>query len=138
MSIQRADRRLHGLVDGTLERIIVTKRGVSPRIMSAQLVGSSGTTTVTGATLAAALGLESTWACFTVTPSVAALTSSWAHACARPRDLPPAAAAPLGSTGGGTNATGGSGATGAAGTPTTTTPAPGSSGHSGGAVAPPP
>jgi stage II sporulation protein D len=142
MSIHAADRRLRGLVDGTLERIVVTKRGVSPRIVSATLVGTAGTTTVSGATLSAALGLQSTWACFTVTPSIAALTRSWTHACTRPSGLPPGATAPIGPTGGGGGTpgpTGTSGATGAAGTQTTTTTASrtGSSSPNGGAVAPP-
>ncbi|HEX4033099.1 MAG TPA: SpoIID/LytB domain-containing protein [Solirubrobacteraceae bacterium] len=134
MSIHSADQRLRGLVDGTLERIVVTKRGVSPRIVSAELVGTGGTTTVSGPTLSAALGLESTWACFTVTPSVASLTSHWARACARPAGLPSAPTAPVGTTAGGTSGpTGGSGATGAGGTQTTSD----SAGQSGGAVAPP-
>ena len=139
MSIHAADRRLPGLVDGTLERIVVTKRGVSPRIVSAELVGTGGTTTVNGATLSAALGLQSTWACFTVTPSVASLTSSWAHACTRPDILQPATIAPVGPTGGGTpGPTGQSGATGASGTQTTTTGSQsGSSSPNGGVVAPP-
>jgi stage II sporulation protein D len=139
MSIHAADRRLRGLVEGALERIVVTKRGVSPRIVSAELVGTGGTTTVSGATLSAALGLQSTWACFTVTPSVASLTSSWAHACARPDGLPSASTAPLGPTGGGApGPTGESGTTGAVGTQTTTSGSQtGSSSPNGGAVAPP-
>jgi stage II sporulation protein D len=57
--------RLGGYLDGALKRIRVTKRGASPRIESAQLIGTRGTTTVSGEQLAAALGLYSTWAYFT-------------------------------------------------------------------------
>ena len=43
----------------------MTKRGVSPRIMTAEVVGSRGTTPTDGATLRAKLGLFDTWAYFT-------------------------------------------------------------------------
>jgi stage II sporulation protein D len=56
--------RLGGYLDGTLKRIKVTKRGASPRIESAQLIGTRGTTTVTGEQLEASLGLYSSWAYF--------------------------------------------------------------------------
>jgi stage II sporulation protein D len=55
---------LSGLVKGSLEKIDVTKRGASPRILSADLVGSDGTTTVSGETLASRLGLRDRWAYF--------------------------------------------------------------------------
>ena len=58
------DAALSGLVDGTLEKIVVTKRGASPRILSADLVGSDGTTSVSGETLASRLGLRDRWASF--------------------------------------------------------------------------
>ncbi len=49
---------------GKLRNIVVTQRGASPRIVHANLVGSGGTTTVTGPQLAGALGLPDTWAFF--------------------------------------------------------------------------
>ena len=58
------DSALSGLVKGSLEKIDVTKRGASPRILSADLVGSDGTTSVSGETLAARLGLRDRWAYF--------------------------------------------------------------------------
>ena len=82
MSIAAADGRLRGIVEGTLERILVTARGVSPRIVSAEVVGSRGTRTVSGPALAGALGLESTWACFTVTPASGVPVPGWDAACA--------------------------------------------------------
>ena len=42
----------------------MTKRGVSPRIVAAEVVGSRGRTPVDGATLRARLGLFDTWANF--------------------------------------------------------------------------
>ena len=56
---------LSGLVRGKLKRIVVTKRGASPRIVKAKLVGSGGTTKVTGPDLRSYLGLPDTWAIFT-------------------------------------------------------------------------
>jgi stage II sporulation protein D len=58
------DSALSGLVQGSLEKIDVTKRGASPRILSADLVGSDGTTSVSGETLASRLGLRDRWASF--------------------------------------------------------------------------
>jgi stage II sporulation protein D len=58
------DSRLGSYVDGSLRKIEVTKRGDSPRIDSAKLIGSGGTTKVRGDTLQYALGLYDRWACF--------------------------------------------------------------------------
>jgi SpoIID/LytB domain protein len=57
---------LRGLVEGSFRGIEVLKRGVSPRIVSALVLGSRGTTPVAGPELAARLGLNSTWAYFSV------------------------------------------------------------------------
>jgi SpoIID/LytB domain protein len=56
--------RLARYVSGRLRRIEVPKRGVSPRIVRARLVGSTGTTTIRGDTLQHALGLYGRWAYF--------------------------------------------------------------------------
>jgi stage II sporulation protein D len=66
LGLAAATADLGSLVDGTLQRIVVTRRGVSPRVISAQVVGSRATTTVTGSQLAAAFGLPSTDMSFTV------------------------------------------------------------------------
>jgi stage II sporulation protein D len=58
------DSRLGGLVDGSLRKIRATRSSESPRIDTAKLVGTGGTTTVRGDELAAALGLYSRWAYF--------------------------------------------------------------------------
>jgi stage II sporulation protein D len=57
--------KLRGIVKGRLRRIKVVKRGVSPRIVWADVVGSRGKTRVRGATLRTKLGLYDTWATFT-------------------------------------------------------------------------
>jgi stage II sporulation protein D len=56
--------RLGDLVKGRLRAIKVTKRGVSPRIVRAKVIGTRGFTSVTGSDLRARLGLRSTWAKF--------------------------------------------------------------------------
>jgi SpoIID/LytB domain protein len=55
---------LDGLFKGELQRIEVLKRGRSPRIVRARVVGSNGSSEVTGDTLRNRLGLRSTWAKF--------------------------------------------------------------------------
>lgn len=76
LTLTRATAALGGLVKGRLRRITVIKRGVSPRIVRANIVGSGGTTTVTGPQLRSAFGLRDTWIRFrsfatTVTPQPA-------------------------------------------------------------------
>jgi stage II sporulation protein D len=53
--------KLSGYLDGGLKQIVVTKRGVSPRIVEAKLVGTGGTTKIRGDQLAAALGAYDRW-----------------------------------------------------------------------------
>jgi stage II sporulation protein D len=65
MSLTAAARKLGSLVEGSFRGIRVRRRGVSPRIVSAQVLGTGGTTTVDGPTLRAKLGLFDTWAYFT-------------------------------------------------------------------------
>jgi stage II sporulation protein D len=65
MTIRAATAKLGSLVKGRLKGIRVTKRGVSPRVVSAQVVGTRGTTDVTGPQLQSAFGLMSTWMRFT-------------------------------------------------------------------------
>src|SRR4051795_1023368 len=63
-SKSKLDRKLGSFVKGKLKTVKVTKRGVSPRIVDAQVVGSRGTTLVTGPQLRSRLGLYDTWAYF--------------------------------------------------------------------------
>jgi stage II sporulation protein D len=53
--------RLSGLVKGTFRGIEIVDTGVSPRVVHADIIGSSGRTRVTGPTLRARLGLYDTW-----------------------------------------------------------------------------
>lgn len=65
--MQRAlGRYLNG---GRLRGIKVNRRGTSPRIVYATLIGTAGKTRVTGPTLRTALGLRDTWAFFKKTKS---------------------------------------------------------------------
>ncbi len=56
--------RLGAYLDGRLKQVVVTKRGVSPRIVEAKLIGTAGTTKVRGEQLETALGGYSTWMSF--------------------------------------------------------------------------
>jgi stage II sporulation protein D len=66
ISFSSAAARLRGLVRGSFRGIEVLARGLSPRILSAYVLGSTGRTTVSGSELAARLGLYDTWAYFSV------------------------------------------------------------------------
>jgi stage II sporulation protein D len=66
MSFATAAARLRGLFKGTFRGIEVLQRGYSPRILTAAILGSRGTTRVSGAELAERLGLQDTWAYFSV------------------------------------------------------------------------
>ncbi len=59
-----AAAKLRGFVRGSFKGIEVLKRGYSPRIVSAYVLGSDGRTAISGNELAARLGLYSTWAYF--------------------------------------------------------------------------
>jgi stage II sporulation protein D len=56
--------KLGSYLDGKLKQVVVTKTGASPRIIEAKLLGTGGTTTVTGEQLEAALGGYATWMTF--------------------------------------------------------------------------
>jgi stage II sporulation protein D len=65
LTLPQAGAKLSGLVKGRFKGIKVIRRGRSPRIVAADVVGSGGRTRVSGATLRARLGLLDTWAYFT-------------------------------------------------------------------------
>lgn len=66
MSFATAGARLSGLVRGSFRGIEVLRRGYSPRILAAYVLGSGGRTEVSGPELAGRLGLNDTWAYFSV------------------------------------------------------------------------
>ncbi|MDP2711068.1 MAG: SpoIID/LytB domain-containing protein [Solirubrobacteraceae bacterium] len=89
LTLASAQRRLGSLVKGSLQRIRVLSRGKSPRVIRAQIVGTGGTTSVTGPTLRSRLGLYDTWARFTVITATARRGDG-------NTPKPPAASAPAG------------------------------------------
>jgi stage II sporulation protein D len=98
LSLGAAGAALGRLVKGSLKAIDVTARGVSPRILRAVVVGTGGSTTVTGAQLAQSFGLPTTWICFAVSRT-GTPAAGWDSACQPPTlDLsaPPGATAPGG------------------------------------------
>jgi SpoIID/LytB domain protein len=103
MSFSAASAHLKGLLKGAFRGIEVLKRGASPRIFDAEVLGSGGATPVSGPELAARLGLSSTWAYFAV-KSASGLTrepdsSGQAPASATPAPVPaPAAPVPVAPT----------------------------------------
>jgi stage II sporulation protein D len=66
ISFTAAAARLRGLVKGAFRGVEVLKRGASPRIVSAEVLGSAGATPLSGNELAERLGLTATWAYFGV------------------------------------------------------------------------
>jgi len=56
--------RLGAYLEGKLKQVVITKTGVSPRIVTAKLIGTAGTSTVTGSELSLALGGHDTWMTF--------------------------------------------------------------------------
>jgi stage II sporulation protein D len=65
MSLKQAGRKLGGYVKGSFRGIQVVRRGESPRIVEADVIGTRGSTRVTGGQLRARFGLFDTWAFFT-------------------------------------------------------------------------
>ncbi len=61
-----AERDLQGLIQGAFQGIEVLERGFSPRIIAAEVLGSKGKTQVSGPELAGRLGLDDSWAYFSV------------------------------------------------------------------------
>ena len=75
-SLKAARAKLGSLVKGSLEGIRILQRGVSPRIVKAQVVGTGGAVTVSGAQLRKALGTPSTWIKFTTVSARGVETST--------------------------------------------------------------
>lgn len=56
--------KLSSYVKGQLKNVVVVKRGVSPRVIKANVVGTRGTKSITGTQIRSALGLRDTWVSF--------------------------------------------------------------------------
>jgi stage II sporulation protein D len=66
--------KLRRYLKGSFKRIKVLQRGVSPRVVRAQIVGTGGVTNVTGPQLRNAFSLYDTWAFFTSVTTKASKT----------------------------------------------------------------
>ena len=75
-SLKAARAKLGRLVEGSLEGIRILQRGVSPRIVKAQVVGTKGKVIVSGAQLRKVLGTPSTWIKFTTVSAKGVETST--------------------------------------------------------------
>jgi len=66
-TVRMSNARMGALLGspGTLRRVDVLSRGVSPRVVRARVVGANGSTILTGPQIRARLGLDDTWAYFT-------------------------------------------------------------------------
>jgi len=94
LSFAAADSRLGGLVKGSFEGIEVLTRGSSPRILSAYVLGSAGRTLTSGGELAARLGLDDTWAYFSVKRGTSVVSEPDRSGAAAPASPSPATSAP--------------------------------------------
>jgi stage II sporulation protein D len=70
MTVKAARTKLHSYVKGALIGVRILTRGTSPRILTAELVGTKGATEVTGGQLQRAFGLLTTYASFTTISSL--------------------------------------------------------------------
>jgi stage II sporulation protein D len=94
-SASTVKRKLGSLVKGSFRSIRVTRRGASPRVVDATIVGTGGTTKITGPQLRSRLGLYDTWVYFNQ------LSTNVAPAPTRPTTTTPAPDPGQTTTGGG-------------------------------------
>ena len=101
ISFATAAARLRGLLKGSFRGIEVLQRGHSPRILIAAILGSAGNTRVGGAELAERLGLQDTWAYFSVRSGASPIKPEPDHSGQSPAASPSKpVAAPAGPQGG--------------------------------------
>jgi stage II sporulation protein D len=98
MSFATAATRLRGLVKGAFRGIEVLRRGYSPRIVSAYVLGAAGNTLVSGPELEGRLGLDDTWAYFSVRATHGTVTEPDLSHYTMPAGVAPEATSPAGST----------------------------------------
>ena len=92
-SAARLDRALGA--PGDFKRLKVLQRGVSPRVVRAQVVGTRGTRTMTGPAVRTALGLRDTWftdyrVASSASPSAAPSGRTWSGRATKWLPRPPA------------------------------------------------
>ena len=95
LSFAVAARRLGGLVKGDFRGIEVLQRGSSPRILTAYVLGSAGRTLTSGGELAARLGLDDTWAYFSVKRGASVVAEPDLSGAPAPASPTPATSAPV-------------------------------------------
>lgn len=98
LTFAAAAARLSGLAQGAFEGIEVLRRGFSPRIITAEVLGSGGATQVTGDELAARLGLYDTWAYFSVQDATGEHPEPDASGAPSPAGAPPPSVTASGGT----------------------------------------
>jgi len=76
LTLASAAGQLGSLVRGSLRGILITARGVSPRVVDAEVVGTGGRSAVTGPQLQQIFGLSSTYMRFTTVSSN--VSAQWA------------------------------------------------------------
>jgi stage II sporulation protein D len=94
LGFKAAAADLKGLVHGAFRGIEVLQRGASPRIISANVLGSQGSTPVSGDELAARLGLYDTWAYFSVREGGATHPEPDRSGASQPTSIPPSGSTP--------------------------------------------
>jgi hypothetical protein len=104
IGLASATGRLRGLVRGRLRGIEVLRRGYSPRIVRAAVIGSAGRTLVSGPELAARLGLRDTWAFFSLRSRDGTLRPEPDRSGQKAAPAPQQTGAPTGGTASGTGA----------------------------------
>jgi stage II sporulation protein D len=87
---KQVQSKLRRYVRGRFKRVKVLQRGVSPRVVRAQVVGTAGVTDVTGPQLRSAFGLFDTWAYFTSVTSKASKSKAKKKATKTAPATPPA------------------------------------------------
>ncbi|MGH2854060.1 MAG: SpoIID/LytB domain-containing protein [Solirubrobacteraceae bacterium] len=132
MSFATAAARLRGLVRGSFRGIEVLRRGYSPRVVSAYVLGSAGRTQVSGPELESRLGLNATWAYFSVRTRHGVQPEPDLSRYAGPA---PEAPAPAGTTPAGANPSAGATSPAGAASPTGTRPVAEPPGPEGGTAA---
>jgi stage II sporulation protein D len=85
-SASQVQSKLRRYLRGRFKRIKVVQRGVSPRVVRAQVIGTGGATNVTGPQLRSAFGLYDTWAFFTSVTSKASKSKKKHKKAAPPGD----------------------------------------------------
>ena len=75
LTLASATAKLGSLVKGQLVGIAITRHGLSPRVVSAQVVGTRGHANVTGPQLQSIFGLPSTYMAFTTITSSPGMSS---------------------------------------------------------------